>query len=112
MKARHVLGHILAAALLMTVPVTASSQTANTPKYPPGFNCGAVPAGSERESCNQSQLNPNTDNNGIIDAADPGNAGGAIQTPSDISPPTVPNSPGNNTGGDNGGIGETSPMTP
>ena len=103
--------YILAGALLVAMPLAASAQTANTPKYPPGFDCEAVPAGSERESCHQSQLDPNTDNNGMIDPADPGNAGGAIQTPGDISPPTVPNGPGSNTG-NTGGTGGTSPITP
>lgn len=108
MTARYVLArYILVCALVMTTPVAvsamASAQTTNTPPYPPGFDCGAVPAGSERESCRQSEMIPNADNNGIIDPANPGSAGGAIQTPGDVSPPTVPNTPGGDSGGGVGG---------
>lgn len=28
------------------------------PKYPPGFDCAAVPAGSQRQACNRSRLAP------------------------------------------------------
>jgi hypothetical protein len=28
------------------------------PKYPPGWDCSAAPAGSQRQACNRSQLNP------------------------------------------------------
>ncbi|HJR23492.1 MAG TPA: hypothetical protein VJ822_17795 [Dongiaceae bacterium] len=28
------------------------------PKYPPSFDCSAVPAGSQRQACNRSHLDP------------------------------------------------------
>jgi hypothetical protein len=44
---------------LAALPATASADgKPQQPKYPLGFDCSAAPAGSQRQSCNRSQLNP------------------------------------------------------
>ena len=42
----------------LMIPALASAEEAGQPKYPPGFDCSAVAAGSQRQACNRSQLNP------------------------------------------------------
>jgi len=41
-------------------PVIAAADDAPQPqpKFPPSFDCSAVAAGSQRQACNRSQLNP------------------------------------------------------
>ncbi|HEY3148980.1 MAG TPA: hypothetical protein VGJ75_21630 [Dongiaceae bacterium] len=39
-------------------PAIASADGILQPKYPPGWDCSAAPAGSQRQACNRSQLNP------------------------------------------------------
>ncbi len=36
----------------------ASAEGVLHPKYPPGFDCSAVAAGSQRQACNRSHLDP------------------------------------------------------
>lgn len=102
MKTACFLGAVLATA----IPAMASAQDVMQPKYPPGFDCAKVPPGSERDDCRRSQLSPND----MIHGQTP--ADGALQTPGTISPPTVPDEPGNEnrasgpgTAGTPGGIG-------
>lgn len=87
MKLAYVFGPILMA----IVPAVALAQDVLQPKYPPGFDCANVPAGSQREACRQSQLDPTIDNDLNKDRS---TTGGALQTPGTVSPPTVPNEPG------------------
>ena len=42
----------------LAIPALASAEEAVQPKFPPSFDCSAVPAGSQRQACNRSQLNP------------------------------------------------------
>jgi hypothetical protein len=93
--------------ILLAIPAMASAQDVMQPKYPPGFDCATVPAGSQREECRQLELSPAIDNDRAKEQAP---ASGAIQTPGTISPPTVPNEPGGEnagpgTAGTPGGIG-------
>ena len=46
---------LFAAAML---PALASGESTVQPKYPPSFDCSAVPAGSQRQACNRSHLDP------------------------------------------------------
>lgn len=45
-------------ALAAAFPATADDAPQPQPKYPPSFDCSAVAAGSQRQACNRSQLNP------------------------------------------------------
>jgi hypothetical protein len=47
---------LLIGALLFPAIVAADGTV--QPKYPPGFDCSAVAAGSQRLACNRSQLKP------------------------------------------------------
>ena len=40
------------------MPMTASAEGTLQPKYPLGFDCSAVAAGSQRQACNRSHLDP------------------------------------------------------
>jgi len=40
------------------VPMAQADSTPQQPKYPPAWDCSAAPAGSQRQACNRSQLNP------------------------------------------------------
>jgi hypothetical protein len=79
----------MAAAFL---PTLAFAQDAPQPKYPPGFDCAQLPAGDEREACQQSELGPTKD-------GDPNDGrsitGAGPETPGSVSPPTFPDEPGN-----------------
>lgn len=43
---------------LAIVPALAVADGAPQPKYPLGFDCSAAPAGSQRQACNRSHLDP------------------------------------------------------
>jgi hypothetical protein len=67
------------------------------PKYPPGFDCSAVPAGSQRQACNSSQLNPPMGSIPETTRTKPNT--GIVQQPRSPSlpmttPPTIPRLPG------------------
>jgi hypothetical protein len=98
MKRAYVFG-----AILTILAPAALAQTVTQPKYPPGFNCSAVPAGSQRQACEDSQLTspPGNLNNEQVPA------GRAMQTPGTVSPPTMPNRPTGENG--NNGLGTTGP---
>lgn len=94
------------AVLATAIPAMASAQDVMQPKFPPSFDCASVPAGSERDDCRRSRLSPDDMTKGQTPTD------GALQTPGTISPPTVPDEPGNEnrdsgpgTAGTPGGIG-------
>ena len=43
---------------LAALPTMASAEDTPQPKYPLGFDCSSVAAGSQRQACNQSHLDP------------------------------------------------------
>jgi hypothetical protein len=90
------LSSALCGILMAAAPSICWAQDAPNPKYPPGFDCSAVPAGSQRQACQESQFNPAND-------ATKGQApsGGVPPTPGTVSPPTVPDQPS----GENGSSG-------
>jgi hypothetical protein len=49
---------LFAGLLAALLPLAASAEDSVQPKYPPGFDCSAVPAGSQRQACNRSHLDP------------------------------------------------------
>jgi len=61
-----------------------ADNTPPKPKYPPGWDCSSVPAGSQRTACNRSQLNPPM---GTIPNTRPGTT---QQQPFIVPPPQVP----------------------
>jgi hypothetical protein len=96
----------MAAAFL---PALAFAQDAPQPKYPPGFDCAQLPAGDEREACQQSELSPTKDGDPNVDRSI---TGAGPETPGSVSPPTFPDQPGNEnrdsgpgSGGGAGGVG-------
>jgi hypothetical protein len=82
---------------LAVFPALAAAEGTVQPKYPPSFDCSAVPAGSQRQACNSSHLDPpmgaipkskRTQPNGItLPQPQPPNV------PTD-QPPTIPRLPG------------------
>jgi hypothetical protein len=44
--------------LLCAFSASVSADSTSQPKYPPGFDCSAIAAGSQRQACNRSQLDP------------------------------------------------------
>ena len=42
----------------LVIPAIASAEDKPQPKYPLGFDCASVAAGSQRQACNQSHLDP------------------------------------------------------
>jgi len=89
-------------AILAALAPAAAAQDVAHPKYPPGFDCSAVPAGSQRAACQDSQLTPRGDVN-----KERLPTGGATQTPGTVSPSTNPDQPGGENG--NNGLGTTGP---
>ncbi len=86
---------VIVPVLMLSVPALA--QDVPRPGYPPGFDCASVPAGSQREACEASQLGPVDDDpneDGSVTGAQP-------ETPGTVSPPTMPDGPG----GENRGSG-------
>jgi len=81
--------------LMAAIPAAASAQDVLQPKYAPGFDCATVPAGSQRQACQDSQLQPTVDPD-MNQKQSP--TAGALQTPGTVSPPTVPNEPGGEIG--------------
>jgi hypothetical protein len=78
------------------LPANASAEGTPQPKYPLSFDCAAVPAGSQRQACNRSQLNPpmgpvpeqpRLKPQGIVPPPEP-------QRLPTAKPPTIPSLPG------------------
>jgi hypothetical protein len=94
---------------LMLAP-SAIAQDALQSNYPPGYDRASVPVGSQREACEESQLRPKVDDDLTVDRP----ATGAEQeTPGTVSPPTMPDQPGDGirdggpgTEGGAGGVGD------
>jgi hypothetical protein len=100
---------LVSAMVAALVPAQVFSQDAPQPKYPPGFDCAQLPAGDEREACQQSELGPAMDNE---ENGDRSITGATPETPGSVSPPTFPDEPGSESrdsgpgsGGGAGGIG-------
>jgi hypothetical protein len=74
-------------AILIGAMAVASAAVADgtppKPKYPPGWDCSSVAAGSQRTACNRSQLDPPM---GTI----PNTRPGTQQQPFIVPPPQVP----------------------
>ena len=49
---------LVAGLLAVLFPLAASADGPVQPKYPPSFDCSAVAAGSQRQACNRSHLDP------------------------------------------------------
>ena len=97
---------LLAAVTIVWMSVAALAQDAPQPKYPPGFDCAQLPAGDEREACQQSELSPTKDGDPNVDRSI---TGAGPETPGSVSPPTFPDEPGNESRdsgpGSSGGAG-------
>jgi hypothetical protein len=80
---------------LMAMPAAASAQGMAEPRFPPGFDCAHVAAGSSREGCMRSTLTPR-----IVPDMNRQRSitGQGMQTPGTIGPPTMPNQPRGETG--------------
>ncbi|NJO35058.1 MAG: hypothetical protein HC869_20055 [Rhodospirillales bacterium] len=50
--------HLFAGLLMALMPAAAAAEGTAQPQYPPSFDCSAVPAGSQRQACNRSHLDP------------------------------------------------------
>lgn len=76
--------------------MNASAEDSPQPKYPPGFDCSAVAAGSQRQACNRSQLNPPMGEIPETRRAQPET--GIRRSPPprqpNVKPPTIPRLPG------------------
>jgi len=102
-------GFVFVLIVLLAAPVVAAAQDAPQPHYPPGFNCATLPAGSQRDACEESQLSPKV-NKDLNESKSP--ASGEQGTPGTVSPPTFPDEPdgesrdtGPGTEGGAGGVG-------
>jgi hypothetical protein len=78
-------------------PALASADGTLQPKYPLGFDCSAVPAGSQRQACNSSHLDPPM--GAIPETTRTKPKSGIIQQPRSpsqpmVKPPTIPRLPG------------------
>ncbi len=78
------------------MPTTASAEGTAQPKFPPGFDCSAVAAGSQRQACNRAHLDPpmgaieqpkRVQPDSLVRQPDP-------QLPPTSKPPTIPRLPG------------------
>lgn len=49
---------LFAGFLAVLIPAGAMAEGTVQHKYPPSFDCSAVPAGSQRQACNRSHLDP------------------------------------------------------
>ena len=81
---------------MLLVPAAASAEGAVQPKYPPSFDCSAVPAGSQRQACNRSHLDPPM---GAIEQPKRVQPDSLVKQPAPQAlptdkPPTIPRLPG------------------
>jgi hypothetical protein len=92
---------LVAMVVAAVFPLMASAEEPVQPKFPPGFDCSSVAAGSQRQACNRSQLNPPMGSIPDTKAAKPD---GFIRDPKPAmpptgKPPTIPRLPGTIDGG-------------
>lgn len=87
---------LFAGFLALVMPMNASAEGTVQPKYPPGFDCSAVAAGSQRQACNRSHLDPPMGSIEVPKRVQPDNL---IRQPNPqplptTKPPTIPRLPG------------------
>jgi hypothetical protein len=87
---------LIAGLWLLLTPVAATADDGAPPKYPPSFDCSAVPAGTQRQACNRSHLDPPM---GAIEAPKRVQPDGVVpsvnpQPLPTAKPPTIPRLPG------------------
>ena len=87
---------LLAGLVALFIPMTASAEGTVQPKYPLGFDCSAVAAGSQRQACNRSHLDPPM---GAIEKPKRVQPDSLVQPPAlqpleTAKPPTIPRLPG------------------
>jgi hypothetical protein len=85
-----------AAVLFALMPALAWAEGAAQPKYPPGFDCSAVAAGSQRQACNRSHLDPPM---GAVEQPKRAQPDSLVRQPNaqplpTAKPPTIPRLPG------------------
>jgi hypothetical protein len=85
-----------ASILAVLIPLAASADGSVQPKYSPSFDCSAVPAGSQRQACNRSHLDPPM---GAIDVPKRVQPDNLVRQPDPqplptAKPPTIPRLPG------------------
>ena len=81
---------------MVLLPAAASAEGTAQPKYPPSFDCSAVPAGSQRQACNRSHLDPPM---GAIEQPKRVQPDSLVRPPAPqalptAKPPTIPRLPG------------------
>jgi hypothetical protein len=89
--------HVALMCGVLLFPLSAWAESTLQPKYPPGWDCSAVPAGSQRQGCNRSQLDPPMGSVPETKRVEPKD--GIVQQPRSpsqpmVRPPTVPRLPG------------------
>lgn len=85
-----------AVVLAILIPVAAAADDTAPPKYPPSFDCSAAPAGSQRQACNRSHLDPPMGSIELPKRAQPDGIVPPVkpQPLPTAKPPTVPPLPG------------------
>jgi hypothetical protein len=86
--------HQAAGLLAILIPITATAEGTVQPKYPSGFDCSAVAAGSQRQACNRSHLDPPM---GSIEQPKRMQPDGLVRPVKPLptaKPPTIPRLPG------------------
>lgn len=96
MRGEAVRSSLFALVVAALLPASASAEGTLQPKYPPSFDCSAVAAGSQRQACNRSQLNPPM---GAIPETKRPKPEGIVPSPDaqrlpTSKPPTIPTLPG------------------
>ena len=103
MRLASLFGPIMLALAPAASPAASFAQDTLHPSYPPGFDCSSVPAGSQRQACQDSQVGRPSD---PIKGQSP--TGSAVQSPGTVSPPTVPDQPNGENGSGGSGNGGSS----
>ena len=78
---------ILVFLLIALMPASAVAEGGTQPNYPPGFDCSAVAAGSARQACNKSHLDPPM---GSIEAPKPAQPNTLVPA---VTPQLLPTTP-------------------
>ena len=96
MREAIVRAHFFAGLLALVIPISVSAEGTVQPKYPPSFDCSMVPAGSQRQACNRSHLDPPM---GSIEQPKRMQPDNLVRQPNaqplpTTKPPTIPRLPG------------------
>jgi hypothetical protein len=96
MREEIVRSRVLAGLLAALIPMTVMAESTVQPKYPPSFDCSAVPAGSQRQACNRSKLDPPM---GAVEQPQRVQPDSLVRPPVEqplptAKPPTIPRLPG------------------